>query len=247
MVQQLYHRFSGRLRWELREWRTPSRASFVQEELDRAVLEEIEWRAGERILDVGCAQGHYMEALATRGADVLGVDLNEASLSRAAAAGWRVSRASALRLPFASGAFDAVFCHKTLYLLTPPETAAQELARVVRRGGRLVFSGSNTASPYARVQAAVLKRAVNGNWSVGNRWSIGDWCRAFGRAGMRVRAIYSCNLCWPLVYRAFDWWIIPNEWMRRYARWVRRATGMPLRTGHAHGAAMDYVVEMVKV
>ncbi len=242
----LLRRISDRLRWELREWRTPSRPAFIHEELDEAVLEGVGWPADGRILDVGCAHGDYMQALARRGLSVFGIDINRPALRVAVTGGNRVADADAMRLPFADETFDGLLCHKTLYLFTDMPAAAAELARVIRPGGRLVFSTSNPASPYARVQHLATAGGRNCNWRMSNSWSVPQWCRAFAAHGLTLAAVYSCNLVWPVVFRICDRWLIPNEWMRRYNRWVRRVSRVPIRGDHPLGAAMDYVVEMVK-
>lgn len=242
----LLQRLVDRAAWEWRELRRPSRPSFTREELDDALLARIAWPPGERVLDVGCAGGTYLAALKQRGTRPIGLDIQEDALKHCAADGHTVLAASGQAIPLASGSVEAVLCHKTLYLFDDPALAAQELVRVLRPGGRVVFSGSNVASPYARAQAAVLARNGRSNWAVGNRWGISDWIRRFRRLGLRTRAIYSCNLTWPLVFRVCDTWILPNEWMRRYARWIRRLTRAPLRTHRPLGAAQDYVVEMVR-
>jgi len=235
-----------RARWEWREWRTPSNPSFIQEELDYALLHEVKWVAGARLLDVGCGSGAYCKALRERGVRTIGVDLAMASLTQARGAGISVGQASAIRLPFADATFDDVLCHKTLYLVNPPEAAAAELTRIVKPGGRLIFSTSNQTSPYMRVQAAVRQRSENSRWRTGNAWSASHWISALSRLGLIVSAIYSCNLIWPIVYRVCDTWLVPNEWMRRYTRKVRRLTGIPLRTERLLGFAQDYLIEMTR-
>jgi len=243
----LLRRLADRARWEYREWRTPSAPSFIQEELDRALLDEIPWRSGERLLDVGCGPGRYLRAFAERGLDPVGLDLSLEALRQARARHPdRVLAASGDRLPFADASFDAVVCHKTLHLFPTPLRVADEFVRVVRPGGRIVFSTSNPASPYARISTAVLRRLRAPNWGRANRWSVAEWRRAFEQRGLRLAAIYSCNLVWPLVFRIGDLWLLPNEWMRRYNRCVRRAVGLPLRTPRPCGAAMDYVIELRK-
>ncbi len=243
---RLYHRIRDRLRWELREWRAPSRPSFVQDELDAALFDEISWREGERVLDVGCAHGSYMRRLIDRRVDVVGIDLDRTALARAANQCCRVLAASGDRLPFADASFDTVLSHKTMHLFPQPETVVAEFRRVLRPGGRVVFSTSNLASPYARVQAAALRMGRNPNWGKNNRLGVNEWSQLFCDAGMKTAAVYSCNLVWPLVYRVCDRWIVPNEWMRRYTRWVRRTTRMPMQTSRPLGAAMDYIVEIKK-
>ena len=242
----LVQRIAGRARWELREWRQPSRPSFVQEELDAALLEGIAWQAGERVLDVGCARGHYLEQLRRRGAIVTGIDISTDCLRIARGRRFDVAAASGSALPFADGAFDAVVCHKTMHLFADVDRVMAEFRRIVRPGGRIVFSSSDTRSPYARCQAAVIRMTGNSNWGFMNRLSAGDWVTRFERQGCRLAGIHSCNLVWPLVFRVCDRWLIPNEWMRRYARWVRRRTGAPMRGPRPHRLAQDFVVEMIR-
>ncbi len=242
----LCHRIADRARWELQEWRTPSRASFLQEELDRALLEEIRWLSGERVLDVGCAHGEYMKALSQRGARVTGIDISETSLKKARATGGVVAAASGDALPFADASFDTVLCHKAVFLFDSPARLIEEFRRVLRPGGRVVFSGSNTRSPYGLAQRLAIRMTHSANWATANRLSIKGWIAAFAERDMTTRAVYSCNLVWPLVFRLCDRWIIPNEWMRRYNRWVRRASGRPLETRRPLSLAQDYVVEAVK-
>lgn len=245
-LPRMLRRITDRARWEWRELRAPSLPTFIHEELDRALLEEISWRQGERVLDVGCARGAYMTALARRGVHPFGVDLSPGSVSIARAAGHNAVVASGECLPVDDASVDTVLCHKTLHLFPDPLRALGEFRRVLRPGGRVIFSTSNAVSPYSRVQAMSLRARPQPNWSRGNRLTIGDLSRRFAECGMPIRAIYSCNLVWPLVYRVCDRWIIPNEWMRRYNRWIRRVTRMPLRTSYPLGAAMDYLVEAVR-
>jgi len=243
----LVARIADRARFEWREWRTPSNPSFVQEELDETLLNGVQWSPGQRVLDVGCGPGYYCSAVQRTGCRVTGVDLSMPALARARQAGHRVGQASAMQLPFSDGAFDALLCHKTLYLLSPPQDAARELTRVISKNGRIVFSSSNTASPYMFAQRAARRHASNARWQSANNWSAAQWIRAFESLGFRPTAIFSCNLVWPIVFRVCDTWLIPNEWMRRYARTVRRLTGTPLRTRRLLGAAQDYLIEMTRM
>jgi SAM-dependent methyltransferase len=248
-------RVLDRLRWEWREWHRPSAPSFLQEELDHALLDLVGWRPGERVLDVGCAGGQYLRAFAARGLIPTGIDIDLSALRqghvqgppsplhrRAHPPSPTVLAASARDLPFGDRSFDAVVCHKTMHLFPQPRRAAAEFARVLRPGGRVVFSTSNRASPYARVAAAAIRRGRYPNWTSANDWSAADWCGAFAALGLKKTAVYSCNLVWPLVFRVCDRWIIPNEWMRRYTRWIRRVTRQPFADDRPHGAALDYVL-----
>ena len=106
------------------------------------------WMAGGTALEIGCGQGAGIELILDRfGADrVVGVDLDEAMITRARRrlAGrndemeLRVGDAAATDLPDAS--VDAVFDFGIVHHLPDWRAAIDEVARVLRAGGRLYYS-----------------------------------------------------------------------------------------------------------
>lgn len=102
---------------------------------------------GRRVLEVGCGSAPCSRWLAAQGARVVGVDLSAVMLGHAVAAaeetGLRVPlvQADAARLPFADGSFDVV-CSAFGAVPFVADSAAvmREVARVLRPGGRWVFS-----------------------------------------------------------------------------------------------------------
>jgi len=100
----------------------------------------------ERVLDAGCGNGRPILARLVERADAVGLDHSEGML--------RVARehvtaplvqGDMIRLPFATGAFDAVVAYWSLIHLPLSDhpTAIEEFARVLRPGGRaLVCEGS---------------------------------------------------------------------------------------------------------
>jgi SAM-dependent methyltransferase len=98
-------------------------------------------------LDLGCGTGVAIPALLERGWRVVGADLSRDQLrvarGRAGPSGARLVAADAAALPFADGSFDAVVSLFTHTDLDDPEGAFAEGARVLRRGGRLVYVGTH--------------------------------------------------------------------------------------------------------
>ena len=96
-------------------------------------------RAGERVLDVGCGPGALTAELVTRlgPAAVAAVDPSEPFVTavRARHPGVDVRRASAERLPFADGSFDAALAQLVVHFMADPVGGLAEMARVTRRDG----------------------------------------------------------------------------------------------------------------
>jgi arsenite methyltransferase len=114
--------------------------------LTRRLAELLGLRAGERVLDVAAGIGTTSLLLAGElGVEVLGIDLGEAQVAqarrRAAQAGLagrvRFDIGDAERLPVPDAAFDVVVCECAFCTFPDKPTAAAELARVVRSGGRV--------------------------------------------------------------------------------------------------------------
>ena len=107
------------------------------------LCEAIDLRAGERVLDVAAGNGNATLAAARHFAKVTSTDYVPALLERGKerAAAERLSiefqQADAEALPFADGSFDVAL--STFGVMFTPNQAksAAELARVVRKGGRI--------------------------------------------------------------------------------------------------------------
>jgi len=103
-------------------------------------------RVDERVLDVGCGNGLYLDELERRGhvGNLCGIDLSggmlAAARSRSAAA---VLVGDAQALPFARESFDRVLAMHMLYHVPDRALAIAEIARVLRPGGKaLVMTNS---------------------------------------------------------------------------------------------------------
>jgi 2-polyprenyl-3-methyl-5-hydroxy-6-metoxy-1,4-benzoquinol methylase len=107
------------------------------------------------ILDAGCATGRLIDTLFGAGAKkVSGVDLAprilETARARLASYGMKGDLRTAdveERIPWASRSFDVVTMTGVLHHLSRPKDALSEIARVLRRPGRLVIVDVRFPSP----------------------------------------------------------------------------------------------------
>jgi SAM-dependent methyltransferase len=129
-------------------------ARFVAE-LGQGVVDLLDPRPGERILDLGCGDGYLTARLAALGCDVLGVDASAAQVAAAQRIGVRAEVVDALALDF-EGEFDAVFSNATLHWVKDPDRAIANVFRALKPGGRFVaeFGG---AGGLAHIRAALAE------------------------------------------------------------------------------------------
>jgi demethylmenaquinone methyltransferase/2-methoxy-6-polyprenyl-1,4-benzoquinol methylase len=103
------------------------------------------------VLDVACGTGDFCRELERAGHRVLGVDFSIGML-RVARTEAPLLQADALRLPLRDGSVDAATCGFALRNVTDVGELFDELARVVRRGGRVALL--EVSQPKSRVLRA---------------------------------------------------------------------------------------------
>ena len=134
-------------------WWNPEGPMKALHEINPLRLDYIDQRAplkGARVLDVGCGGGLLSEGMAIRGAQVLGIDLAQASLDVAAAHArehevevqYRCQSAEQLAEE-QPGAFEIVTCLEMLEHVPDPAKVVSACARAVQPGGTVFFSTIN--------------------------------------------------------------------------------------------------------
>ena len=133
-------------------------ARFVSD-LAGGVLDWLAPQAGERILDLGCGDGVLTANLASRGADVVGVDSSPDFISATQAKGLDGRLMDGEHLTF-ENEFDAVFSNAALHWMTSPEQVIAGVARALKPGGRFVaeFGGHGNVAAIVTAMRAVARR-----------------------------------------------------------------------------------------
>ncbi|GJL83707.1 MAG: ubiquinone biosynthesis O-methyltransferase [marine bacterium B5-7] len=163
----------------------PLRLEYIAQ---RAALE------GARVLDIGCGGGILTEAMAKRGAQVVGIDLGTAPLTvarlHARESGIEVDYRQIPAEQLASeqpGEFDVVTCLEMLEHVPDPASIVAAAARLVRPGGQVFFSTINR-NPRAWLAAIVgaeyvlrlLPRGTHHYAKLIRPSELSGWCRHFG-------------------------------------------------------------------
>ncbi len=121
-------------------------------------LERLRVGPGDLLLGAGCGEGRHCFGALERGARVVGLDLDLASLKKGGGAlryrGHHLGRlastlqGNAFQLPFADASFDRVICAEVMEHVHDFRSAARELARVTKPGGRIAITIPTTTSEH---------------------------------------------------------------------------------------------------
>ncbi len=120
-------------------------ALFNDERVLARIREAAQLTNSSRVLDVACGPGIVVEALARGAGEVVGCDVTPEMIAKArarcASAGltnvsFTPGRAEAL--PFDDASFDVAVSRSAMHHFADPAAALREMARVVRRGGRVI-------------------------------------------------------------------------------------------------------------
>ncbi len=206
-------------------------------------LEKLEVHCGERLLDAGCGEGRHCFGALERGAHVVGLDLDRATLKRASGA--LQSRAAeldsmgtmiqgnTLQLPFANEVFDKVICAEVMEHVHDYRGAARELARITKPEGRVAVT-----IPTATSERLYLHLGDEYFESSGGHIRIfrpRELALGLAEAGLATIGIgvahgfhtpYWALRCVAGLQRADE-----NALVRAYRRFLLHATGSPLLSG----------------
>lgn len=138
-------------------------ARFVAD-LGQPVVDLLDPKPGERILDLGCGDGALTKKFAEMGCKVVGVDASDAQIEAARALGLEAFVVDAESLTF-SEEFDAVFSNAVLHWISHPERPIDGAWRALRPGGRFVgeFGGLHCVERIRTALIAALdRRGIDG-------------------------------------------------------------------------------------
>lgn len=167
-----------------------ARHSFVWQ-LGQSLIELLDPKPGENILDVGCGTGQLTAKITELGAEVTGVDSSPEMIGQARQNFPQVkfALADATSLPY-DREFDAVFSNAALHWIRNARPAAQGIARALKAGGRFVaeFGGAgNVARIEEAVRSTVSRYVSEVPQSPWYFPSVADYSTLLETSGLEVR------------------------------------------------------------
>lgn len=150
--------------------------------------------AGKDVLEIGCGTGVHARLLAEAGARLSAVDLTPTAIEltnkRLALHGLEadVREADAEHLPFADRSFDFVWSWGVIHHSAHTERVVEEIARVLRPGGRLALMIYHRSSITYWIQYQLVRGVFGGRLlrespaEIANRYSDGVIARHYRRS-----------------------------------------------------------------
>jgi len=149
-----------------------------------SLINLLEPRAGERILDLGCGSGQLTAKIAESGAEVMGIDRSEVMIAEAR------QNFPALRFEVGDAAkftvdeeFDAVFSNAALHWVKDADGVAKSVARALRPSGRFVVEMGGQGNVQTIIDALRSVGTVEIPWYFP---SVGEYASILERRGFEV-------------------------------------------------------------
>lgn len=110
----------------------------------------IERRSEGRLLDIGCGHGYGLQRFREYGFRAMGLEMGRSALHQAQHRG-PVLQGTAHQLPVRDSSLDVVVIFQVLHHVESPESALQEIHRVLRPGGYLLLWETTEDSPLVSI------------------------------------------------------------------------------------------------
>lgn len=161
-------------------------------EYGESLLDLLDPKPGERVLDLGCGTGHLTADIAERGATAVGIDQSDEMVEQARTAYPDLSFRRADARAFAvEDRFDAAFSNAALHWVPEAdhEAVVGNVADALRPGGRFVAEMGGTGN-VERIVTATLAELRERGYDRENPWyfpSVGEYATRLEAGGFEVR------------------------------------------------------------
>ncbi|MFA4826910.1 MAG: methyltransferase domain-containing protein [Candidatus Shapirobacteria bacterium] len=222
------------------------------------IFENLELNGDEKILEIGCGRGFYVNNLAKfySEAKIWGIDLNENYLKIADKKNnnLKLLKADATKLPFENNFFDRIIASEILEHIPNDQKALEEMYRVLKPGGTAVITVPNHNYPFLWDPVDwILEKAVKTHLPSNIWWMSGIWAdhvRLYFDEEMTVKLINAgfkivkkwtaTHFCLPFAhfwFYAVGKNLVEKGWLKNFNRfenetkesWLKKAVLWPIK------------------
>jgi 2-isopropylmalate synthase len=179
---------------ETNQWnpKTYNKHTAFVSQLALPVVDLLAPKKGENILDAGCGDGTLAVEIEHRGAKVIGVDMSAEMVEACRDNGIEAYIGSVTDLPY-DNMFDALFSNAMLHWVKDARGAVQNIAKVLKNGGKFICEFGGEGNAYHLVSAMEEVFANHPEFGVfNNPWyfpSVEEYRALLESEGFRVEYI----------------------------------------------------------
>lgn len=164
------------------------RKSFFSEKIRKVAVAKADIRAGKLAADIGAGTGFVTEELVHNGLKVIAVDQSEAMLEEmkkkfglSGSVEYRIGEFN--NLPMQDESVDYVFANMFLHHVDVPQVAIEEMARILKPGGKVVITDMDEH------EFEFLKQEQHDRWMGFEREDVVRWFKETGLRNVKVESV----------------------------------------------------------
>lgn len=175
-------------------------SNFLDQRTER-VMELVDCKRGDRILDAGCGSGVHMSLLLQKCRQVVGIDISpsmirsaQEHLRQSGLVNWKIQVGDVRKIPFKNGEFSWVLALGLLDYVDSVGDVLKEIHRVLSLSGQAVLTVPKKPSLFGILRLStgnLVKDKLFGLPPVKNVMNEKDLRSTLGRVGFRILAIES--------------------------------------------------------
>ncbi len=192
----------------------------------RWIIDIMRPKAGGRLLDIGCGQGHLLARAAEAGMSTYGIDISGEAIKRARenSPSSTLVCGDAHGLIWDDGYFDYITNIGSLEHFLEPERCLGEMRRVLKAGGRACIMLPNAHYYRHLINKALKKKEPTSYQEIERFAPLGEWSRLLEGNGFSVDKIYKYNKFnrskWLILLRSLT---VPLKLSHHFVFMVRKA------------------------